>query len=188
MTVENFTSLNHLKWSLQALALQPEQQVQLFPSFVWVGDELAVDFDERLRVALEDHQFTPDQRSALTAVDTILARMTAEENMDLWEDGTALSRYPQWQEVRESARQALEQFGWSLEVPPKDRAIYVGPPDDEQRAELTSKTAVRETMRGSAISPIRAREFREFVLSVLIFVGALVAVAIFLTVRFGLSQ
>jgi hypothetical protein len=62
-------------------------------------------------------------------LDEVLSKMTAEKNMDLWEDGVALSRYPQWQEVRECARRVLEKFGWSLEVPPTDRHFYVGPPD-----------------------------------------------------------
>jgi hypothetical protein len=124
------TSLDQLKWSLQALALSADQQVQLFPSFVWVGDELAVEFDERHRTALNEYQFMPNQLSALAAVDAILSKMTAEKNMDLWEEGAALSRYPQWEELRECARQALQQFGWSLEVLPKNRAIYVGPPDE----------------------------------------------------------
>ena len=124
-------SLNQLKWSLQALALPADQQVQLFPSFVWVGDELALDFYERRESALKEHHFTLSQLSALTELEAVLSKMGAETNMDLWEEGAALSRYPQWQEVRERAHQALEQFGWSLEVPPKNRGvIYVGPPEE----------------------------------------------------------
>jgi hypothetical protein len=121
--------LDRLKCSLQALMLPADRQVGLFPSFVWVGDELALDFDDAYQAALRGHHFTAEQMSVLAALDAALSKMTAEENMDLWEDSTALSRYPQWQEVRERARQALLQLGWDLEAPPKNRAIYVGPRD-----------------------------------------------------------
>jgi hypothetical protein len=121
--------LDNLKWSLQALALPADEQVRLFPSFVWVGDELANEFNQYRERALEQHQFTPEQLSALGEVDAVLGRMTNENNMDFWELGSALSLYPEWQAVRECARRALQIFGWSLEIPPRDHEIYVGPPD-----------------------------------------------------------
>jgi hypothetical protein len=120
--------LDQLKWALQALALDAEQQVRLLPPFVCVGDELALDFDDGHRVACADHAFTAEQRAALAAVDECLANMTAENDKALWQGGEVLASHPDWQEARRRARAALRAFGWPLEVPPGDRAIYVAQP------------------------------------------------------------
>jgi hypothetical protein len=120
-------SLVRLKWAVQALALPANEQRGLFPSFVWVGDELALDFHECRETALKDYALTDDQLSALESLDVTLSKMTAENNMELW-DGPGVD-HPRWEEVRETAKDALKRLGWNQDTPPKDRAIYVGPPD-----------------------------------------------------------
>jgi hypothetical protein len=120
-------SLVRLKWAVQALALPANEQRGLFPSFVWVGDELALDFYECRETALKDHALTDDQLSALESLDVTLSKMTAENNMEFW-DGPGVD-HPRWEEVRETAKDALKRLGWNQDTPPKDRAIYVGPPD-----------------------------------------------------------
>jgi hypothetical protein len=119
-------SLVRLKWAVQALALPANEQRGLFPSFVLVGDELALDFYECRETALKDHALTDDQLSALESLDTTLSHMTAENNMELWDEPGV--DHPRWGEVRETAKDALKRLGWNLDTPPKDRAIYVGPP------------------------------------------------------------
>ena len=121
-------SLDQLKWAVQALALDAEQQVRLYPHFVCIGDELALDFDDGCRVACAQHAFTAEQLAALAALDEWLATMTAENDATLWRTGEVLATHPHWQEARRRARAALRAFGWPLDVPPGDRATYVGPP------------------------------------------------------------
>jgi len=119
-------SLVRLKWAVQALALPANEQRDLFPSFVLVGDELALDFYECREIALKDHALTDDQLAALESLDATLSKMTAENNMELWEEPGV--DHPRWEEVRNNAKDALKRLGWSMDTPPKDRAIYVGPP------------------------------------------------------------
>jgi hypothetical protein len=95
-------SLDQLKWSLQALALPQDEQRGLFPSFVLVGDELALDFDLWRETALKEHAFTTEQLLALASVDAVLSTMTQENNMEFWDEPGV--DHPRWQEVRESAK------------------------------------------------------------------------------------
>jgi hypothetical protein len=119
-------SLDQLKWSLQALALPFEAQQTLFPSFACIADELALDFDHWCETAAAQHELTADQLSALASLATLLTEMSGEKNAELWTD-VALAHLPRWQTVRERARMALQAFQWTLETPPSDRAIFVGP-------------------------------------------------------------
>ncbi|WP_437731634.1 hypothetical protein [Sorangium sp. So ce1335] len=41
--------MTRLKWSIQALAAPAFEQIRLFPRFVCVADELAIDVEEALR-------------------------------------------------------------------------------------------------------------------------------------------
>lgn len=117
-------SLNQLRWSLQALALPYDAQRTLFPSFACVADELALDFDHWCETAKNQHIFTADRLSALASVAALVSAMSSEKDPALWTDA-ALAQLPQWQEVRERARDALETFRWPLATPPSDRAIFV---------------------------------------------------------------
>jgi hypothetical protein len=79
-----------------------------------------------VQTALKEHALTVEQLSGLVSVDAILSKMTQENNMALWDEPGV--DHPRWLEVRESAKEALGRFGWRLDAPPKDRAIYVRPP------------------------------------------------------------
>jgi hypothetical protein len=121
-------SLDQLKWSLQAIALPVDDRRQLFPSFVWVGDELALDFSLWCENASKKHAFTRERLAALAAIDAVLSKMTQENNMEFWDEPGV--DHPRWCQVREIAKEALIRFGWCLAWPPKDRSIYVGPPQE----------------------------------------------------------
>jgi hypothetical protein len=105
---ENEWSLVRLKWAVQALALPENEQRGLFPSFVWVGDELALDFYECRETALKDRVLTDDQLAALVSLDTTLSKMAAENNMELWDEPGV--DHPRWEEVRGSAKDALKRL------------------------------------------------------------------------------
>lgn len=138
-------TMTRLKWSIQALAAPAAAQVRLFPRFVCVADELAVDFEEALRGIRSagssdagDREETegperagalsPAQRAAVDALDAQLEKMSGPERAEMWTDD-ALHNSAEWTRVRHLAALALRTMDWPMELPPQGRAIYVGPPD-----------------------------------------------------------
>ena len=112
--------LRHLQWSLQALAQPGEVQFSLFPRFVVVPDELALEFDNWYCTARDVTKFTTEQVAALGALDMKLTSMSASGSPH-WTDA-ALREDPDWENVRRLARGALQAFGWPDAPPPS------GPP------------------------------------------------------------
>src|SRR5215210_7731568 len=106
--------LEHLKWSVQALALPSREQRTLFPPFVCIADELALDFEQWLQTAAGQHEFSAEQRTALTSLDDVLSAMSGADQAELWID-EALDSSGEWENVRERARGTLTVFGWPLE-------------------------------------------------------------------------
>jgi hypothetical protein len=117
------------QWAVQALAQPADVQLTLFPSFVVVPDELALDFDNWWRAsdAKLGKQWSTNQRMALVALDKLLAAMSGKP--ELWTD-LSLQR---WSEVRQLAKNALSAFGWPEAVPPMERSIYVRSQDATRR-------------------------------------------------------
>ena len=118
-----------LQWSIQAIAQEASVQRGLFPWFVCVADELALDFEEHyLAIQLEDvaTAFGPECATLLREFDSFLENMSGPENLPLWE-GEALDSAPEWTELRNFAARVLGAFGWSNSPPPLDRAVFVGP-------------------------------------------------------------
>ena len=63
-------------------------------------------------------------KSALQRLDRMFEQMSESEVRHA-SVATELREHPRWQEVRDLARCALETFGWSCDVPPKERFVYV---------------------------------------------------------------
>ena len=116
-------------WAIQALALDATEQLQLFPEFADSIDELELDQAQTQAAFLESSQslVSAEQLQAIADLDAQLDAMAGPENAALWSD-EALEAAPEWQRVRALAAALLRQMGWPLEAPPRDRAIYVGPP------------------------------------------------------------
>ena len=112
------------EWAVQALAQPAEIQRTLFPSWVVVADELALDFDHWQRTfnAHYGHLLSEEQRRAIKALDDLLDEMSGNKP-ELWTDEGCLN-HPKWSEVRRLAADVLRVFGWPLEVPPIGRSIY----------------------------------------------------------------
>ena len=109
--------LPRLRAALQALAQPASSQASLFPDFVVVADELALEFDDWFRVATTPElvpELTQPQCAALRAIDEQFARMS--DDRDVWSE-EALAGHRDWDEVRSLARQALAEFGWQPELP-----------------------------------------------------------------------
>jgi hypothetical protein len=118
------SALQQFEWSVRALAQASAVQLKLYPSFVEVADELALEFDEHYR-ALDLDMLRPPQREAVRALNDALDEMSGPDHLELWHV-ESLDR-AEWQEIREFACELIRVMGWSAEAPPVDRgAIYVG--------------------------------------------------------------
>lgn len=105
--------LHLLHESVRALALDADRQEALFPAFVVVADELALNFDDAFRLVdqlLAAGRISPDQHAALVPIDALLAAMTARGEPALWTP-RALREREEWRAVRAAARHAMEVLG-----------------------------------------------------------------------------
>ncbi|MBU8898708.1 hypothetical protein KRR26_24155 [Corallococcus sp. M34] len=123
------SDLLRFQWSVQALAQDAGVQFCLFPWFVCVPDELALEFDECLQGFADSGLaavFSPGQVDAIRELDRHLAAISGAENKQFWTD-EALEGAPEWSEIRATARLLLERMNWPQVAPPAERALYVGP-------------------------------------------------------------
>jgi hypothetical protein len=123
------------QWAVQALAQPADVQPTLFPSFVVVADELALEFDNWRR-AFEAHfgeSWSSKQGKAIHVLDELLDRMSRGKP-GLWRGKDCLKER-QWGEVRQLAEDVLDAFGWSPEIPPTARAIYAQCPPESKPLE-----------------------------------------------------
>ena len=119
--------LLRFEWSVRALAQDSDVQISLFPHFVCVADELALDFEKSLNdLHLSNIDFTPEESASILRLDAHILAISGPEHEDLWTDD-GLRKSAEWCELRRLARQLLEVTEWSTEAPPTDRAIYAGP-------------------------------------------------------------
>ena len=120
--------MTRLEWAVSALSQPYEIQEQLFPEFVEVADELALNWEEAmgpyLNVADGLDIFTTVQRAALFALDDCLMRMSGRDKLDNW-TLKALAESTDWETVRNLATQVLAAMKWSLSPPPVNSDLYV---------------------------------------------------------------
>jgi hypothetical protein len=103
------------------LAADSTAQLSLYPDYVDVAEELALDFDDWFRVVSQD-QLSEEQVRALDAIDdhlTAMSRGGADFAEEVWCE-EALRDHARWSELRVLAIAALVAFGWPIEVPPRD--------------------------------------------------------------------
>jgi len=87
-----------LRDALQALAAPGDVALALVPDGMVKADELALDFDNFGRAALEslESELTQAQRESLVAVDRVLDAMSRARHRDLWTE-EAVRTHPKWQ-------------------------------------------------------------------------------------------
>ncbi len=111
------------KQSLQALSLPFEDQVELFPSFVEVGDELLLNFENCKQAIVKNlrRQITDQQFEQIVRLDTLIERIEANKLWGL----SNLKDHKAWEDLRIVAKSTLTAFGWTLEPPPSSKKEYV---------------------------------------------------------------
>lgn len=122
MNDEDRTAFLHLEWATQALALDGEVQLALFPEFVDRPYELVDDFDNwfgatrwRTSLAISSEQ--------MTGLKELQEAITGLGEEDLTEE--AVRNSASWAKVRLVARRVLESFMWPNTSPPSGRSTYV---------------------------------------------------------------
>lgn len=116
--------LEQLKWSVQALAQPAEVQVTLFPVFVCVADELALDLQNWLLAAKgQNIPLGPAAISRITDIDQELSALSGKAHEEFW-NVHALKNDMRWENIRERARAALAAAGWENAAPPFGRSTY----------------------------------------------------------------
>lgn len=120
--------MNRLEWAVRALSQPHDIQESMFPSFVEVADELALNFEEGLNRYVDVPGgldiFTVEQRTALLDLDDYLTRMSGPDNLHNW-TMEALVDSMEWETVRNLATLVLIVMGWPLSPPPGNLDIYV---------------------------------------------------------------
>lgn len=123
------TVMKDLEWIIRALAQTADVQIALFPAFVCVADELALDFDEHYQRFVGEGcsaSVGSEAKQAMEALDRHLSSFSGPEHAELWTD-EALRHAPEWRQTRQLAREIIARMGWPPDPPPTGRAIYVGP-------------------------------------------------------------
>ncbi len=113
------------EWSVRALAQSAGTQFTLFPPFVCVADELALEFEEQYGRVREQNVSLGRGEVAVRDLDKKLEEMSGPQHEELWTDD-ALRQEPDWEEIRVLARRVIDVMGWSDTPPPSERAEYVG--------------------------------------------------------------
>lgn len=109
--------------NLDATLAQPaEVQNGLYPSFVCLNDELALEFDDAYHL-IGQFNLTKEQLYWLDVINELLNSLSKSDSS--FESKEAHSSTEGWNRVRQLARDCLVLFGWPLNPPPVGRAAYV---------------------------------------------------------------
>ena len=115
-------ALTQFFWSLQALAQPAEVQAALFPSFVVVADELALDLKQWLEVVRASKEVPEEAVRIAQQIDAMLCDASSDEQFWTLE---ALASNAVWQQIRDLSIEALGAARVGIEAQPLGRAIYV---------------------------------------------------------------
>lgn len=105
-----------LMLGLKPLATSYEKQLKLYPDFVLLTDELALDFDDGYQLApqlKEGGLISEKAFDLLSQIDRILEEMSDRLRGNVWND-EALKENPVWEECRILARKALTELNEDL--------------------------------------------------------------------------
>lgn len=112
--------------AVQALAQPSSAQIALYPPFACVGDEMAIELDDSLRLLrLTQGTLSHRQAVAIAELEQHIDHLSGPQNADFWTDRDRLHADPRWDQVRTLAVAVLTSFGWPPDAPPKNGALYL---------------------------------------------------------------
>jgi hypothetical protein len=104
---------------LQLVASDAEEQISVFPDFVDIPDEIALEYD-RMLTWLDDYHseemITEEQKRRLKQIDDLFTGMSHDKSKSYW-DLEALRNLPEWEQARMQARDLLKSLGIQKEYP-----------------------------------------------------------------------
>ncbi|MDA8490968.1 hypothetical protein, partial [Kluyvera sp. Awk 3] len=106
--------MERIEWVTRAFAQSSTVQKSLFPDFVNVADELALEWE----LALEDINndlLSDEQKSSIKVLDDYMLSISGSENVQYWNDD-ALCHSDEWNKMRELAKIILDAMGWDNDV------------------------------------------------------------------------
>jgi len=115
--------MERIEWITRAFAQSSIVQKSLFPDFVNVADELAVEWEIALEETNSD-MLSDKQKSSIKELEDYLLSISGSENIQHWNDH-ALCYSDEWNQMRELAKIILDAMGWGNEVPPECNALYI---------------------------------------------------------------
>jgi len=115
--------MNKIKRITQCFAQPYEVQKKLFPDFVNVAEQLAVEWEIALD-EINDSQMTNDQKQAVQTLDNYMLSISGPANLQYWNDD-ALCYSDEWNKMRELAEIILDAMGWDDVVQPESNAVYI---------------------------------------------------------------
>ena len=119
------TVINQLKYAIQALSLEADDQLKSFPEFVVVTDELLLEYDNWYNVSTRNYPdcFSDDQIKVLKRISSFFEELPQEDfKLSIAEE---LETVQFWTDLRSLARDALQKFNWTSEIPPHNRSTYI---------------------------------------------------------------
>jgi hypothetical protein len=126
----NSQVLRRFEWSVRALAQPADIQLGLYPDFVWVPDELAMEFDEwykKLCASAVVGDWPEAKLILVHAINQQLVSMNTASDPNLWTD-EALAENEEWKKTRDLALRCLHEMEWSVEPPPPERDVFIRGP------------------------------------------------------------
>lgn len=108
-----------LRYKLQLLAAQAQEQIDHFPPHVAIIDEMISDY---LHDSVSIHTYwtlSQEQTRRLTKLRDFLLAHDNPQQSDFWEV-EALFSDPRWYKVRTLAKAALTSLEWPIETPPPE--------------------------------------------------------------------
>ncbi|ENN8378888.1 hypothetical protein ACAX46_004358 [Providencia rettgeri] len=115
--------MEKLEWVARAFMQPNKIQESLFPDYVNVADQLAVEWE----LALDNINYellSTEQSSAIKILDDYMLSISGPNNIHFW-NNEALSSYIEWENMRKLAQNIVVSMGWSETPPPSDNAIYI---------------------------------------------------------------
>lgn len=119
--------MDKLKWAVRAMAMPAAKQVELFPKFVNVADELALAWEEGLSVLdAAGNSISNSQLNAIRRMDDKILAMSGPDNSEYWTE-VALRESAKWEELRRAATELAKEMGWSIDTPGEMSGFYIAP-------------------------------------------------------------